>query len=133
VEEKNAMALASAHEDAEGLAWKVALLEDDLVAERRAREASEREHRAHLKGLTLLQTQGSKLCHAIIGPPRVKLHLSEAMWLATLRHIEMVGELTAFWAAVSSAMELVLGRLLGDTARVEVVGELVTEFHKVKG
>jgi hypothetical protein len=54
VEEKNAMALASAQEDAEVLAWKVALLEDDLVAERRAWEASEREHRAHLKGLTLL-------------------------------------------------------------------------------
>jgi hypothetical protein len=35
-EAENAMMLAFAHEDAEGLAWKVALLEDELAAERQA-------------------------------------------------------------------------------------------------
>jgi hypothetical protein len=51
---KNATTLASACEDAKGLTWKVDLLEDDLVAEHRAREASEREHQAHFEELTLI-------------------------------------------------------------------------------
>jgi IS4 transposase len=41
----NAMALASTCEDVEGLAQKIAILEDELVAEHRAREVPEREHR----------------------------------------------------------------------------------------
>jgi hypothetical protein len=44
----------------------------------------------------------------------------------------MAGELTVFRVVVSSATESVLGRSLGDTSRVEVVGELTTEFHKVE-
>jgi hypothetical protein len=38
-----------------------------------------------------------------------------------------------FQVAVSSAAESVLGRSPSDTAHVEVVGELVTEFQKVEG
>jgi hypothetical protein len=41
---ENAMALASSCEDAKGLAQKIALLEDELAAECRAWEVSEREH-----------------------------------------------------------------------------------------
>jgi hypothetical protein len=55
------------------------------------------------------------------------------MRLAALRHTEVAGELAAFWAAVSSAAVSVLGRSPGNTSRVEVVGELVTEFQKVEG
>jgi hypothetical protein len=43
VEAENATALASSCEDAEGLAQKIALLEDELAVEHRAREVSERE------------------------------------------------------------------------------------------
>jgi hypothetical protein len=50
------------------------------------------------------------------------------MHLAVLCHTEMASELTAFRAAVTSTVESVLERLPSDTARVEVVGELVTEF-----
>jgi hypothetical protein len=41
---ENATTLASTHEDVEGLTQKIAVLEDELVAERRAQEVSEREH-----------------------------------------------------------------------------------------
>jgi hypothetical protein len=75
VEVGNAMALASAHEDAKGLARKVVLLEDELTVEHWAREVFERENRAYFKELTLLQTQGAKLCHVIVGPPWAKHHL----------------------------------------------------------
>jgi hypothetical protein len=54
VEVENTMLLASAHEDAEGLARKFALLEDKLAAEHRAREVSERERREQFEELTLL-------------------------------------------------------------------------------
>jgi hypothetical protein len=51
------------------------------------------------------------------------------MWLATLCHAEMVKELVAFREAVSSVAESVLRCSLGDIARAEVVGELVTKFQ----
>jgi hypothetical protein len=54
------------------------------------------------------------------------------MQVATLRHTEVVRELTALWAAVSSAAELVLGRSPGETSQVEVVSELTTKFHKLE-
>jgi hypothetical protein len=97
------MALASAREGAEGLAQTIALREDMLVVECRAREVSKREHREQFKELILLQTRGSELCHAIIGTPWVRHHLSEGMQLAALRHTEMVGGLATLWAAVSIA------------------------------
>jgi hypothetical protein len=51
---ENAAVLASAHEDAKGLIWKITLLEGELVAEHQAWELSEREHREQFKELTLL-------------------------------------------------------------------------------
>jgi hypothetical protein len=74
----NATVLAFAHEDAEGLARKFALLEDEFATEDWAREVSEREWRGQSEELTLLQTWGSKLCDAIIGLPQARHHLIEA-------------------------------------------------------
>jgi hypothetical protein len=68
-EVENVTALASAREAVEGFVQKISLLEDDLVMERQARVVSEREHQVQFDELTLLQTRGSELCHAIIGPP----------------------------------------------------------------
>jgi BMFP domain-containing protein YqiC len=45
-EADNTVALASAREEAEGIVQKIALLEDELAAERQAWEVSEREHQA---------------------------------------------------------------------------------------
>jgi hypothetical protein len=89
---------------------------------------SEREHREQFKELTLLQTRGSKLCHAIIGPPWARHHLSEGMWLAVLCHIEMARELAMLQVVVPSTMESVLGHSPRKTIHVEVVGELAAEF-----
>jgi hypothetical protein len=61
VEAKNSTVLSSAHADADDLARKVILLEDELVEVCQARETSEREHREHFEELTLLQTCGSEL------------------------------------------------------------------------
>jgi hypothetical protein len=90
----------------------------------------EREHREHFEELTLLQTQGFELCHATIGPPWVRHHLSEGMRLAALRHTEMVRELATLPAMVSSATESVLGCSPNDTFRVELVGKLAVKFQK---
>jgi hypothetical protein len=46
-EAENSVVLTSVHEDTEGLAWKIALHQDELMRERRARETSEREHWEH--------------------------------------------------------------------------------------
>jgi hypothetical protein len=126
-EEENAMMFASACEDAEGLTRKVALLEDELAVEHRAWAMFEREHRACVEVLTLMQTWSFELSHAIIGTPWAK-HLSKGMWLASFHHTEMVRELAAFQVAVSSATESVLSRSLDNTAHAVVVGELVAEF-----
>jgi uncharacterized protein YaiL (DUF2058 family) len=69
VEAENAVALASAREDAKGFVRKITILEDEHAVERQAQEVSERECQAQFKELTLLQTWGSELCHVIIGPP----------------------------------------------------------------
>jgi hypothetical protein len=129
---KNSIALTFARADAKDLVWKVTLLEDELVEERRAQEASGKKHQEHFVELTLLQTQGSKLCKAIIGPPRAR-HLSEGTWLVALRHTEMDGELATFRGVVSSAAELVLERSPSKTTHTKVVGELAAEFQKVEG
>jgi hypothetical protein len=51
-EAENGTVPTSAREDAEGLARKVTLREDELATEHWAREMSEREHRALFKELT---------------------------------------------------------------------------------
>jgi hypothetical protein len=120
-EVENATTLASTCEDAEGLAQKIALLEDELAAERRSREVSERGHQEQFEELTLLWTGGSELCHTIIGPPWVRHHLTEGMRLVALHHTKMAGELAVLRAAVSATAESVLGRSPSDTFRVGVV------------
>jgi hypothetical protein len=77
-EADNSVELASARDDVEGLTQKIAVLESELAKERRARKMSEREHRDDFDVLTILQTRGSELCLAIIGPPRAR-HLSKGM------------------------------------------------------
>jgi hypothetical protein len=54
------------------------------------------------------------------------------MWLAALRHAEMVVELAALWAVVSSTTELALLCSPNDTFLMEVVGELVAKFQKLE-
>jgi hypothetical protein len=153
VEAESTVALVSAHEEAESLVWNIALLEGELVEAHRARgvseenscalsdmaanaerwwDVSEREHREQFEELTILQTWGSKLCLAIIGPPWLRNHMLERMWVAILCHTEMVGELVALWAVVSSTMEFTLGCSPDETLQVEVVGELVAKFQKVE-
>jgi hypothetical protein len=132
VESENAVALAFACEDAKGFVQKNALLESELVVVHRAREVSERERREQFEELTLLQTWGSELCHAIIGPPWARNHLSEGMWHAALRHTKMAGELAALQAVVSSIAESALGHSLKDTFHMEVVGELGAKFQKLE-
>jgi hypothetical protein len=53
-EVEHSAVLVSARADAEGLAQRIALLEGEFAKERRARETSEREHRACFEELTLL-------------------------------------------------------------------------------
>jgi hypothetical protein len=100
VEAENTAVLASAHEDAEGLVLKIALLEGELAKERWARElveknshglsdvavdaerrweVSERERQVQFEELTLLQTRGSKLCLATVDPPRLRNQLSKGI------------------------------------------------------
>jgi hypothetical protein len=49
--------------------------------------------------------QDSELCLAIIDRPRVRNYLSEGMRAAALHHTEVVRELAALQAVVSSAVE----------------------------
>jgi hypothetical protein len=86
------------------------------------------ERRLQFEELTLLQTRGSELCHAIVDPSWVRRHLFEGMRLATLHHTEMVRELAALRAVVSSVVRSVFGRSPTDTLRMEVVCEVAVEF-----
>jgi hypothetical protein len=61
---------------------------------------------------------------------RVRNHLSKGMHIVVLRHTEMVEELAALWAAVSSTTKFMLGRLPNEAVRVEVVDELIAEFQR---
>jgi hypothetical protein len=118
-----------AHEVAEGTARGLS----DAVAGAEWRwEESERGLREQLGELTLLQTRGSKLCFAIVGPLRARNHLSEGMQITSLCHTEMAKELTVLWTMVYSAMEFTLGCSPDETFCVEVVDELVVEFQKLE-
>jgi hypothetical protein len=136
VEVENLMTSASAHEDAKGLVRKVTLLEEntrglfDAAADVEWQwEKSKRERQKQFEELNLLQTQGSKLCLAIVCPPRVRNHLSEGMRLAAFHHTEMARELAMPRAAVSSVMEFTLGHSPNETFWVEVLDELIAKFQ----
>jgi hypothetical protein len=131
VEVESAMALNSAREETDSLVRKITLLKGELVEVHQACEVVEefeRGHREQLEELTLLQTQGSELCFAIVGPPQVRNHLSEGMWLAALCHTEMAIELDTLRTVVSSTVVLALGCSPDETFWVEVVDKLVAEF-----
>jgi hypothetical protein len=105
----------------------------DVVADaEQQQEESERGCQEHLEELTLLQTQGPELCFAILGPPWVRNHLSEGMWIASLHHTEMTGELVTPPTIVSFAVEFALECSPDKTFRVEVVDELILEFLKLE-
>jgi hypothetical protein len=93
---------------------------------------SERECQKQFEELSLLWARGSKLCHAIVGLPRVRNHLLEGMRATADRHTEMVGEIAALWAVVSCTTELVLRRFLDETFRVEVMDRLVAKFWRLE-
>jgi hypothetical protein len=59
-------------------------------------------------------------------------HLSEGMRITALHHTKMVGELAMLRAAMSSAVELVLGCSPDKTFWVEAVGVVVAEFQKLE-
>jgi hypothetical protein len=61
----------------------------------------------------------------------VRHHQSERLWLASLHHTKMAGELAMHRVAVSSSPELVLRHSPSDTFHVGLVGELATEFLKM--
>jgi hypothetical protein len=64
-------------------------LSDTVANAMRQLEVSKREHWEQFEELTLLQTQGSESCLAIVGLPWVRKHLSEVMRAAALRDTEM--------------------------------------------
>jgi hypothetical protein len=142
---------ASIQEDTKGLIRKVGLLEGELAAVCQAREVtedkfrnlsevsvdgvrrlliSEMERREQFEQLSLLWAWGAKLCFTITGPSPVRSPLSARMCTAAFRYTKMIGELVALWAAVSSTVELVLGRSPNETSQVEVTNELVTKFQR---
>jgi hypothetical protein len=144
MEVETAAVLASAREDADGLVWIHARARE--VSEKNARilsdvaatteswwVVSERKRREHESLHPLLQTRGSELCLAILGPPRVRNHLSEGMRIAALCHTEMAGEPAALRAMVSSTMELMLRCSPDETFWVEVVGELMAKILWLNG
>jgi hypothetical protein len=59
-------------------------------------------------------------------------HLPARMQATSLHHAVVVRELTMLQATVSSATELVLGRLLGEASRVEVMNELIAKFQELE-
>jgi hypothetical protein len=99
---------------------------------RKLNEMARSATRRAVKELSLLWAWGSKLCLAIVDLPWVRNFLLEGMRVANLCHTEVVGELAVLRVAVSSAMELVLGRSPDETFWVEVMDELVVEFWRVE-
>jgi hypothetical protein len=93
---------------------------------------SEREHREQFEELNLLQTRGFDLCLAIVGPPRLRNRLSEAMRATNLHRTKMAGELATLQAVVSSVVESMLGRLPNETFRMEILAELDAEFWRLE-
>jgi hypothetical protein len=79
-----------------------------------------------------VQTHGSELCLAIVGPSRVRNLLSERMRDTALCHTEMVRDPVVLQVVVTSTAESVLGRLPNETFRVQVMGELVAKFWRLE-
>jgi hypothetical protein len=54
------------------------------------------------------------------------------MRATALRHTGVVEEFTMLQATVSTTAELVLGRSLDETSRVEIMNELIAKFQKLE-
>jgi allophanate hydrolase subunit 1 len=93
-------------------------------------EESQRECYEQVEELTLQQTWRSKLCLAIVGPLRVRSHLSKRMRIAALRHAEMAKEFASLQAVVSSTAEFMLEYTPNEVFRVEVVDDMIAKFWK---
>jgi hypothetical protein len=65
-------------------------------------------------------------------PSQVMSSLPTRIQAAALHHAEVVRQLTALRAAVSSTAELVLGRSPGGTSWVEVMNELNVKFQELE-
>jgi hypothetical protein len=91
----------------------------------------ERECQEQFDELSHLQAHGIELCLAIFSMPRVRNHLLERMRVAAFRRTKMAREPDVLQAAVSSAVELVLGRSPDETIQVDVVSELIAEFWRL--
>jgi hypothetical protein len=149
---EDAIALASAIEDAEGLVQKVTILEGELVEACQAREMAEEkfhilsdasangarwlvvskmDQQQQFEELPLLRAWSAELCLAIVGPLRARNHLLKRMQTAAICHIEMAMELATLQVTVTSTVELVLGHSSDETFRVEITNELVAQFRKL--
>jgi hypothetical protein len=73
-------------------------------------EESERECQERVQEHTLLQTWGSELCQAIVGPLRLRSHMSKGMRIAALCHTEMAEQLALLRVLLSSVGQSVHGR-----------------------
>jgi hypothetical protein len=93
---------------------------------------SETKHREQFEELSLLRSGVVKLCLYIIGSSQVMSPLCMRMWTTALHHAGVVGELTTVQAAVSSAVELVLGCSLGGTSWVEVMNKLTAKCQELE-
>jgi hypothetical protein len=146
-EVENVVVLVSIWEDDEGLVRKVALLEGELAEGRQAREVakenfcslsdaspdgarrlvvSEMERWEQFEELSLLWALDAELCLTIISPSQVRSFLIVRMQVTALHHTGVVRDLTTHRAAVSTAMELVLGHSPNETSMVEVMSVLTT-------
>jgi hypothetical protein len=97
-----------------------------------SRVVFEMKRREQFEDISLLRAHSVELCLAIVGMSWARNHLLERMLVAAICHIEMVGELATFGAAVTSATELVLGCSLDETFWVEIMDELVAQFQKLE-
>jgi hypothetical protein len=73
---------------------------------------------------------GIQLHGHLVGPLRVRSHLSEGMRIAVLLHTKMAEQLAALRAAVSFAAHSMLGHSPTEALRVDVVDELIAKFWK---
>jgi hypothetical protein len=150
---KSTVVLASAHEETENLVRKIALFDSELVEVHQAHEVVEetacslsnvvadvellweefeRMRQEQFEELTLLQTWGSELCFAIVGPPRERNHLLEGMQIAALHHTKMARELAMLRTVVPFVVEFTLGCSPNKTFWVEVVDELVAKILELE-
>jgi hypothetical protein len=150
---KNLAVLASIWEDAEGLIYKVALLDGELAEARQAREVAEEkfcslsdasadgarwqvvfkmEHRDQFEELSLLWAWGAELCLAIVGPSWVWSHLSTGCGSLPSAILKWLGSSLHFRWQYLLPWSLCWGHSPNETVLVEVMNELVAKFRRLE-